>query len=61
MGANRDGGAGRCPAPGVSVASFLEGSGRAGGRCRVGGAEWIDRWFADEEAQDLADLISFQS
>ena len=24
------------------------------------GREWIDRWFADEEAEDLADLVSFQ-
>jgi len=47
--------------PGGQRCVILEGSGRAGGQCRVGGAEWIDRWFADEEAQDLADLVSLQS
>jgi hypothetical protein len=25
-----------------------------------GGAEWIDRWVADEVAQDLADCVSLQ-
>src|ERR1700733_12674978 len=56
-GANQDGGAGhRCPAPCVST-SFGGGSGRAGGQ--VGG-EWIDRWLADEEAEYLAALVSFQ-
>ena len=36
------------------------GSGWAGGRCSGGGAEWIDRFLADEEAQNLANSVSFQ-
>ncbi len=56
-GANQDGGAGRWPVPGVRLTSFRDGSGWAGGQCR---GEWIDRWFADEEAESLADLVSFQ-
>src|SRR5450755_3223438 len=45
------------PVPCVKLTSACDGSGRAGGRCR---GEWIDRWFADEEAQYLADFVSFQ-
>jgi hypothetical protein len=45
----------------ASATSFCDGSGRAGGQCRGGGAEWIDRCFADEEAEYLADFVSFQS
>src|SRR5579864_1067714 len=56
-GANQDGGTGRCPVPWGSVMAFCDGSGRAGGRC----LEWIDWWFADEEAEDLAEFIWFQS
>ena len=39
---------------------FSYGSGRAGGR-RRSRVERIDRWFADEEAEDLAHLVWFQS
>ena len=54
---NQDGGAGGCPAPCVRLTLFCHGSGRAGGQ----GLEWIDRWFADEEAEDLAEFVWFQS
>ena len=50
-----------CAGPGGSVLAVGDGSGWAGGQCRGGGAEWIDWWFADEEAEDLADFISFQA
>ena len=44
---NQDGGVGFVPSPCVSVVAFCDGSGWAGGQCH---GEWIDRWFADEEA-----------
>ena len=53
-GANRDGGAGCWPVPCFRLTPCCYGSGWAGGRCL---AEWIDRWFADEEAEDLAAQI----
>src|SRR6185437_4211739 len=46
--------------PCSSARSFCDGSGWAGGQWRLRVTEWIDRGFADEEAQDLADLVSFQ-
>jgi len=56
-GANRDGGAGRWPAPCVRLTAFRAGSGWAGGQCH---GEWIDRWLADEEAEYFADFVWFQ-
>ena len=57
---NRDGGADRCPAPFIGAMAFCNGSGRAGGQWRGRVGEWIDWWFADEEAESLADFVSFQ-
>ncbi len=45
---------------GAGEGFFSDGSGWAGGR-RCGRVERIDRWFADEEAEDLAHLVWFQS
>jgi hypothetical protein len=55
-GGKGDGGSGMVRTRGAAVGLLCDGSGWAGGRC----LEWIDWWFADEEAEDLAEFVSFQ-
>jgi hypothetical protein len=49
-----------CASPVREAHVNLRWSGWTGGQWRGGVGEWIDRWFAYEEAEDLADLVSFQ-
>ena len=57
-GANQDGGADRCPVPWGSVMAFCDGQ---GGPVASGSANGSTGWFADEEAEDLAEFVWFQS